>query len=269
MLQEKVDAAVGLIQEVVEEHVNPVVMSSFGKDSMVLLDLVKRAGFRLPILFFKEPYFPRKYHFANQVIEANDYVVYDYPPLETAFFKRNGKVEVYNFYQSVNKPIGLPTGIKVPKAGEDYLCALSALYGKPTGTYDFQWDAAFIGHKATDVDPLLGPVPIHNDRVEAPEELHLAFPLRSFTDADIWEYHLENHLPINRQRYNEADNWREFDDVTYNPDYFPACTACMDLDQGIKVYCPKVGAMVESVSSQLRDMNNTSLPAYMTEVEVK
>jgi hypothetical protein len=261
---DKVRGAIALIKEIVPNHSAPIVMSSFGKDSMVLLDLVKKANFKLPILSYREPFSPRKYLFANAIIHANDYTVYDYPPLETWFSRRNGSVEIVNLHQGPagNAPIYLPTGVKPPKMDQPFLCGLSDIYGKPTvSSYSFPWDLALIGHKASDVDPILGPVPINTFFQSG--DLSLLFPLKAFTDEDIWRYTIEFNLPINEQRYNRLDNWKEFEDITFNPDYFHACTACMDPESPKEVFCPKVAGMIPNVSQHLRVMKELVPPAYL------
>jgi hypothetical protein len=250
-MEAKIDHALNLIQDaILTKCNNPIVASSFGKDSMVLLDLVRRAGFKLPILFFREPFFPKKYMFANYVIHLNDYVVYDFPPEFTGLVKRNGTMEVINIHKINGKEIYLPTGIKPPLNGEPFLCALRDLYNKPTGTYNAPWDLLLIGHKSSDIDPVLGPVPLKSDVVAGNPTY--VFPLRAFADEDIWNYHQEFNLPINTKRYDADNNWKEFQDTTYNPDYFPACTACMDPDNEPRVFCPLLGEEIDNVASTLR-----------------
>jgi len=264
-LPEKVRYAISLIKTIVSHHSRPIVFSSFGKDSMVLLDLVKKADLKLPILFFKEPFFPKKYLFAQAIILGNGYQVYDYPPFQTYFSKRNGEVEIVNFHQGPvgGGPIYLPTGIKPPVLGEPFLCGLSDIYEKPTVLgYAFPWDLGLVGHKTSDTDPILGPCPINTHfQAGAPD---LLFPLRDFTDEDIWRYTLEVGLPINEQRYNRLDGWKEFSDLTYNPDYFHACTACMDPDSPSEVFCPKLQKPIRNTSWRVRQLpSRLDLPAYL------
>lgn len=261
---DKTAASLELIRSVVPRYAKPVVLSSFGKDSMVMLDIVRRADFKLPILFFREAFFPKKYAFANWVVQQHEYEVHDYPPLETRFAKRGGTVEIVNLHRCVGTkgPLYVPTGIKPPKFGEPFLCGLFDIYEKPTGTFFFPWDLLLIGHKASDVDPILGAVPPKTAHVaRGPGEASLLFPLRDFTDADVWEYHRRFDLPVNTGRYNAADGFREFDDDTYNPDYFRACTACMDPDRPSEVHCPKTGETIGNISSKLRVLDGPAVLA--------
>lgn len=260
-LEDKVTGAVSLLRDVLPSYKRPIVASSFGKDSMVVLDLLKHAGFKLPILFFREPFFPKKYAFANAVIGVNGYIVYDYPPRATFVSQRGSVIEIVNQHDTQGLPILLPTGTKAPRDGEPFLCALQDIYNKPLGTYAFPWDVVVGGAKSTDVDPILGPVPLST--AHALGSPSVLFPLRDFTDADVWDYTKHFGLPINHGRYDAANGWREFDDVTYNPDYFTACTACMDETKEAAVFCPLTGGEVQNVSSKLRRFDRRTVPEYM------
>lgn len=261
MLKDKVSKAIELIKREKSKH--SIVMSSFGKDSMVLLDLVRQAGVKLPILFFKEPFFPEKYKFANEIILENNYTVYDYPPLSTAITKSNDHIEIANFYQvgTVREHIFLPTGIHPPKTGEAFLCGLYDLLDKPTGTFKFPWDTVFIGHKSSDVDPLLGSVKLKTDAIDT-GPVRLVLPLKNFTDEDIWAYHLKFNVPIHHERYNKEDGYKEHKDKTFNPDYFPACTLCIDKDETQTVFCPKSRRQIQNISA-LVNYQSIKLPDYI------
>lgn len=243
-LHKKVAGALELIKEHQEQQ--PVVMSSFGKDSMVLLDLARRALGTFPVVFYREPFFPEKYRFANAVIDMWGLTVYDYPTLGTKVLKVGDQYEVANFMQVGKEPstyLWIPTGVVPPQTGKPFLCGLLDLVQKPTGTFAFPWKTLLIGHKSADVDPLHGPLKLKAQVIEGSPKL--VFPLEAFTDEDIWDYTVAAKLPIHATRYNEADNWAEHEDKTYNQDYFPTCMACLDKDGPDTVYCPKLAQEVK------------------------
>ncbi len=252
MLQDKIRDSSSFILRTICLYKSPMVMSSFGKDSMVMLDILKRLGLRFPIVFHREPFFPKKYEFAERVIRDNDYVVYDYPPMSTGVVKNNGQIEIVNFYQVKTGYSYVPTGIRPPVEGKPFLCGLEDIYLKPIGTFNFRWDLGFLGHKSTDIDPILGPVPLLVDLKVNPGSCSYAFPLRHFTDEDIWEYHKLFDIPINEKRYDPSNGFRERQDIDYNPDYYYSCTLCIDKDSPSSVFCPKYKCEIPNVSSQVR-----------------
>jgi 3'-phosphoadenosine 5'-phosphosulfate sulfotransferase (PAPS reductase)/FAD synthetase len=261
-LDEKIAHGESVLRRVVEEYVHPVVMSSFGKDSMVVLDLVQRMGLRFPLVFHREPFFQKKFEFANRIIAENDYQVYDYPPLTTAVTQRDEHIEIVNEYQAGDSFVYLPTGIREPEPGVPYLCGMFDIYSKPLGTFAYPWDVAVLGHKSSDVDPILGPCPLRVDVRHNENAPDGAFPLRYFTDADVWEYTERFHVPFNEKRYDAAHGYQEFRDVTYNNDYFHACTLCIDRTQPETVFCPKAQQERPNLSAQIRFIE-PSLPDYV------
>jgi 3'-phosphoadenosine 5'-phosphosulfate sulfotransferase (PAPS reductase)/FAD synthetase len=262
-LDTKVESAKELIRTVMVRAKNPAVMSSFGKDSMVVLHLIRSMGYQLPVIFHREPFFPRKYRFANKVIDEWDLSVYDFPPAHTEVQQKGTEFEIINHYPVGNRTCYLPTGIVDPGPDEVPLCGLQDVYLKSTGTYQYRWDFVFHGHKSSDMDPICGAVPLVSDVANNLHCANVAFPIRFFTDADVWEYSETYGVPVHHERYEKIDGaWRERVDKTDNPDYFPTCVACMRRDGG-PVPCPKLnGLTVSNISSQLRWAQKLNLP-YM------
>jgi hypothetical protein len=259
---QKIDWAQALIERVLTVYRNPVVMASFGKDSMVVLDILKRMGLKFPLVFHREPFSPAKFAFANRMIEEGDYEVYDYAPLETVVTKNNGRMEIGNCYQVGTSFLYLPYGVVAPEEGKPFLCGYSDLYQRPTGTFNFPWDVGFVGHKSSDVDACMGALPLKVDIRENPGSCDYAFPLRHFTDADVWRYHRKFDVPINLRRYDENDGFREFRDLTFNSDHYHACTLCLDPDQPETVKCPKTQEMIPNIHSTIRFVK-PELPDYI------
>lgn len=250
----KLNAALRLMAGVLETHAKPVVLCSFGKDSMVLLHLVRQMRSNIPVLFHREPFMPRKYAFANRIIQEWDLTVYDYAPNSVAVVKVGDEIEIMNHYQ--NGWLGdqptftyLPTGIVPPVEGQPFLCGKVDLLEKPTGGFSWPWDLGFIGHKGTDADAINGPIPLRVDLVQTPNGCDMAYPLRHFTDADIWEYHRRFNVPVHGTRYDVNNGYREFADKRDNPDYFECCTKCFDRDQPAVVRCPKTGLEINNISA--------------------
>lgn len=238
----------------------PVVMASFGKDSMVLLALIRGMGLKFDVLFHREPFYPVKYQFANGVIEEWGLSVYDYPPVATALIGRNGLMEVMNYYDFGTATSALPTGIIDPDYENDeetFLCGRDDLLKKPLGRFNYPWDAVFLGHKSSDVDPLRGPMPLALDVKQTPNCPDALFPLREWTDEDVWAYTEAEHLPVHTSRYERNGQWKEKADKTFNPDYFPACMRCIDKTQTAFVLCPKTGLVINNVADKVQYVDET------------
>lgn len=230
---------------------NPAIMCSFGKDSLVVLHLVHSVK-RIPVIHHRESVQPAKYVYANRLIESLNLEVHDFPVIETKVCEKGDEFDIVNCYPFGKNHLALPRGTRHPKEGSPVVCGLE-VYGKPTGTYSYPWDFVFHGHKSCDSDPVQGDVPLASDyamNVDAPT---IGFPLRHWTDEDVWEYIEENGLPIDHNCYEKVDGrWTSKKDKTLNPDYIEACTACMRSNNPQVVVCPKLNATVSNVSSRLR-----------------
>jgi hypothetical protein len=250
-LEAKIERAKEFIGGLQKQYNNPIAMASFGKDSMVLLHLLKTLGLKLPVLFHKEPFEPKKYEFANRVIAKEGYVVYDYPPSFTQMAKTGSNVEIISRYQVGNSFIWLGTGIKKPEEGKPFLCGYEDVYKKPTGDFEFPWDLCYVGHKSVDKDPIRGNIPLLVDIKKNEGSPDYAFPLRDFTDADIWEYTETFGVDWNEKRYDKMNGYKEFKDITFNNDYYHCCVNCLDRDGPAAVWCPKLNCTIANIGGQV------------------
>ena len=143
---------------------------------------------------------------------------------------------------------------------ERFLCSKSDVLLKPVGNFNVPWDAVIVGHKDSDTDPLQGSLKLHLDQKQTIGCPTMVFPLRDWTDADIWEYSEEYGVPIHLDRYEKIDGkWGEKVDRSLNPDWFPACSRCINAGGSEYVHCPKIGGMINNIGKQLPA---TQVPTY-------
>lgn len=233
---------------------------------MVLLHLFLTIGKKLPIIFFREPWQPKKYKFQESVIAKFNLEVYTWHPYATAFQQNGDEFEVQNMYQINTTTLTCPTGITPIVEGLPHICAIDILNRpKQTGLMA-DWDMIWIGHKGCDSDPILGGDA--GTRINARFGTgwsNLMFPLKDWTNEDIWSYIESNDVPWDRDRYEKVDgSYREKADRSCNVDYVHACTACIDRRPEAQrfVYCPKFKGFVENASSRFPWYDQTPL-SYM------
>lgn len=259
-MKEKIESAIRIIERALESKERPAIMFSGGKDSMALLHLM-RFGLDLDfdVIFHREPWHTHKYAFGEYIARRMGLRVYDYPPSALSLWHGKGIIAFTNYYQIGVMQDGRPACLALPKniieCGEDsetpYLCGKVEIMQRPTGAFSYPWDVAFIGHKSSDEDQIAGKVPLHLEIVDNDAGPRLAFPLREWTDADVWEYTREKSLPIQTDRYDPIAR-KELQDKTNNSDYFPACIRCIDRRITDKeVMCPKLQKLVPNVSDRV------------------
>ena len=258
-----------------------VLLCSFGKDSMVLLDLIRQVlparelnchTYPLPVIYHRHPYFPAKHEFAESVIRAWALEVLDFPPIACGVKAKEDRLELVTRYQVGSGSIDLPMNTEPPIERRPFACGLQWLTRPKTLGCQWPWTTVFIGHKNSDVDPYEGPVPLKEDRVRVMRAgVDAVFPLRHFTDDDVWDYIELNRVPYDKRRYGRSEmgdgRWGEFDDKWNNPDYIHACTACIDPRVNSKtVPCPKLGgALVRNMGPTVVRME--TLPDYIDKEE--
>ena len=269
--------AVTLIREAAEVADHPVAMLSFGKDSMVLADLIRTAlepglngkhfprihGFPLPVVYYRDPWFPFKHEFADQVIRSWAMEVHDPPPMHAGVKTNPERLELVARYSFGTGVIDVPKNTLAPIERREFVCGLNDWLLRPKAAIaPYPWDLVFIGHKSSDVDPFEGPVPLKDD-VVLTGNLQAVFPLRNWTDSDVWDYIEQRNIPYDRRRYQDRE---ELADKWLNPDYLHACTACIDpRNKARTVHCPKLGTLVRNMGATVLRLQE--LPDYIQKEE--
>ena len=238
---------------------NPVVLWSGGKDSTAMLHLIRhKVGAKLPVIQWREPRFRTRYAHSDRLAAEWDLEVYDWAPsgylLTDGFDIETGRprFDFVKLYQIGQKNLALCLGTEEPKPEElasgRYLCGLDALQ-RPTGTFAFPWDACFHGQKSADVDLIKGQVPLAVDALVQPGVPTQLYPMRHWSDADIWNYLEAEGVPNDDTRYEKVGGeWRHKADKSANSDYYPVCWNCVNRHLGDTVYCPKNSCETNNIS---------------------
>lgn len=217
---------------------------------MVLLDILDRIDVNLPIIFHRDPWWPNKYKFADEQIAKRGLEVYDYAPYFMSLWEGVSIMSFVSHYQIGNAQgalLQLPKNIVPPEDGKKFLCGLKEVLKRPTGTFNYPWDCVLIAHKSSDEDQIAGKIKLHCDVKQSnglgPDAV---FPLREWTDEDVWNYIDKFKVPQQPDRY-DVKNRKELPDKTNNSDYAHVCIACCDKSKPVRsVICPKTGLEVSS-----------------------
>ena len=232
MNEEKYNHSKQVIKAVLANSKKPVALCSFGKDSIVMLDLIMKVKPGIDVIFFREPYFQQKFVYAQKIMADWNLTVYDYPPSSFNYILLDDYFEIFNYYY-INglEWLILYTGCCKYDKDKPFLCALDLLKRPTITAYTFNWDCVFFGQKEID------PVHITDRKITVKEIYNMgkglaALPLKDWTDNDIWLYIKEKNLPYDRDRYESKND-------NINPDKYPTCYECLDYKNGKTVNCPK------------------------------
>lgn len=245
----KYEIAMTVIKGWLEKFSKPVVMSSFGKDSMAMMFIIfKLLQLKLPVIYHRDPWDEHKHEWADRMIHDWKLEVYDYPPAMCRVKVKGDLIELCPAYQigtGENGFLDLPKAILEPEHDRENWHCGREIMERPKGTFDYPWNLTLIGHKSSDVDRFYGPVKLKTNLVSQPGLPTAGFPLKDWTDDDVWSFIENFDVPFQENRY--ADR-KEISDKTNNNDYLVACTNCIDPRKSGKVFCPLVGHNIDSVA---------------------
>tara|TARA_B110000503_G_scaffold128314_1_gene199158 strand:- start:234 stop:1031 length:798 start_codon:yes stop_codon:yes gene_type:complete len=251
-LLSKIEATLLRTERLLEQYRAPALMVSFGKDSMVMLHLF--AKFDFPVICHIPPYDARKWEFARSVIAQWNLSVHDWPPAWVALqeSKHEDSLELVTAHDTGSGDLLMLQQHIEPTTEGNYLCGLRDLLARPTGSCRTPWDLVLAAQKDGDADRHYGRMPVEMDLKRGVGRDTL-FPLRDWTDADIWEYTEKFDVPVHHARYeHDGLTYTERADRSMNPDWIQACTRCIDRSQSGVVRCPKLQVDVENVSARIK-----------------
>ena len=243
------------------EFSNPVVLWSGGKDSTAMLHILMfKLGVRLPCVQWREPRFRHRYAHSDLLAREWDLTLYDYAPgriaIQDGYDIETGapRFDFLKYYQwGHHSALILSLGTEVPKEHEiasgKYLCGLADVLQRPTGSFNWPWDSCFHGQKSADVDLIKGAVPLMQDVRRTPDSPTQLYPMRHWTDDDIFEYLEAEGVPMDPTRYDRASGkWGHKHDKSHNADYYPICWNCVNRHLSSPVWCPKLQSQVNNIS---------------------
>lgn len=215
---------------------NPVVACSFGKESMVMLALAREIKSDITALYFPGLPHPTKHLFAERMAREWNLNLYAPYPRVRDVVSKDGQVELVELYELAPKRFMYFPVEAAPDYEPDASahCGLAFLKEEPVSARADDFDAVFIGHRGDDQDPTHGSVPL-NDYVVDYGDFRYIYPLRDWTEDDIWAASRLLGIPQNEARYRDRD-------IGADNDYHDLCTRCFLGGAGrASVICPKTG----------------------------
>jgi 3'-phosphoadenosine 5'-phosphosulfate sulfotransferase (PAPS reductase)/FAD synthetase len=243
--QQLINNSLVLIRETLGRVKNPVIAWSGGKDSQVMLHLIRHVRRDIPVLHLRGFEHEIKHDFAEDEIGRLGLHMVEPEPIATDAVAQGSHVEVVEEYRLTDRaalyfPIE-PDPAHVP--GPNSLCAVEKL-NQPAAGDPLGVDCIFIGHRSDDVDPVHGAILLERDAIESDGVLFV-YPLKDWTEANIWEASELLNIPQNQARYKRQE-------MNANADYFPMCVECLKPTDAESVVCPKIGEPVYAIG---RDLN--------------
>lgn len=230
-----IENALAFIREVLATAANPAVAWSSGKDSQVILWLVRQVRPDIPLIFFRNADDPVRFQFADAFLAESGLTVHSPAFQFCDVVSNNGQMELLTF-RNLAPESPLMCGIGIDK--EPKRCGLTVL-NRRVPQKDLDFDLVFMGHRSDDVCPIQGEIPLAEKTAHL-KNCILAYPIKDWTETDVWDCIEREQLPLDPLRYDLA-NRREWEDKSHNPDYDSLCVNCLNPSLGERVPCLLTG----------------------------
>lgn len=256
-LNDKITYSNAIIEKYIHSYAVPALLISFGKDSMVLLHLMKSLNKKMPCIYYREPFFPNKTSFANKIINDWNLTVFDYAPtlislFEDTDFNQKQVISFLNFIHINSIHFSIETKSYEPDFSQPYLCGLFDVINKAKSDIMYKYDCIFVASKDCDKDSSFRFIDFENpDHATSKEDPDVITPLKHWSDDDIWSYIKLYNIPFDEKRYSA--NFLE--NLDCNSTFYPICTKCIDKRNDNFVYCPRFDLEIPNIHLKENSLN--------------
>lgn len=217
------------IRNVLATAKSPAVLMSFGKDSMLLMSLVREVDRSVPAIWFRTG---ENEKFAKQVIMDWDLEVWSWEPSDVYVLpNENGlsliREQTFGHHQ-------FPVVLDIE---EGQKCIGEFLQDRTPVLFP-HFDAIFLGFKNSDYHWTLGGSGFCPEDGWELGRAKVFAPLRSMMDSDVWQATRKLGVPIDEERYTRGGA---------DPSTVQACSACLQAGQK-EVWCQKEKKFIPRVA---------------------
>ena len=223
--KEKLDNLMQKMADILANCESPIIASSFGKDSNLVLYIARQIRQNIPVLCFNWWWTPHQLIFVKQLIKEWELKCFFYRPNRLD----NIGESIISYYQIGDKE--MPVIADVENGHEK--CGIEAGQKALKNPHipSFWWDCLITGSKKADKHSL---VPCDKSVTEYSNNgVKIETPLWDWTDREVFEAIELLKIPIDNRVYQEQD-------LTADTGSFNYCVNCVRAKQTEQVFCPKV-----------------------------
>jgi Phosphoadenosine phosphosulfate reductase family len=224
----KMERARKVIREALDEAKSPAVFCSFGKDSVLLLHLVREIVPDVPVLWFRSGGDEK---FAKQVIMELNLDIWSWQPSDVYVLPNDKGLSLVR-----EQAFGQHRFPIILDIEEGTKCIGDFLPERTLQLFP-HFDCLFLGYKETDEHWTLGGKGFCPTDGWELGRAKVYAPIRYLNDSQVWEAIKELGVPYDKDRY---------DNNAPDPDTLQACSLCLQAGEG-KVFCPKEQVEIDRI----------------------
>ena len=247
-MDDKLEQTRRLRREYLEQANSPALLWSAGKESQLLLWLLRGLMPEMPVIHLQPLPHPTKHQFADRMIEELKLQRVEVPLVGVDVVGNGDEINLVEVY-AVNQTFRLFLPFENEPGrpvDEQSACAVEVINEKSRRIAGAQLpkltpDVLFIGHRSEDGDLIFGNVPV-KEFAHTEFGVTMVYPLKDWALGDVWEASRLLGVPQNDARYAG--------EMSANADYFPLCTKCFERGPE-QVLCPKINDHVDNLGNKL------------------
>lgn len=164
-----------MIKELLEGARKPVVLCSFGKDSLLLLSMAQEVNPDIDVLWFRQD--TANQQWAKHYIKEHNLKVFSYAPADKYFLPEGDDLVLVHEYDTGREKLSM-----IMEIGHSDDCGLQ-LNKQRTPNFPWPWDLALVGWKKSDDPSIALSIPQETTLTDT----RVVAPLWEYTDTDVWE----------------------------------------------------------------------------------
>lgn len=237
----RMEGALALLRACNHPRLKPVIFSSFGKDSLCLLSLMREAGLDLDVAYFELGAIPAAHRFARGLISLGALRVTVLKAHSTLLVVgEHGFDAAYCFRLSSGDSVEIVGATFDDSASSELRCGLRTGVKKASAHPPYDWNLIVTGRRRADWDPTLGSLATEHSAVTLAHGTEILMPILDWSDEDVAFYLIErgDYRP-DPERYEISNGTlRNRTGTEANPDHVPICIRCLAAQSGQVPHCP-------------------------------
>lgn len=247
--------SLAIIVDAVEECCRPVILSSFGKDSLCLLGLIECLGAKVEIAYFELGAIASPHRFARRFIAEHNLHVTLLNPHRTLLIAGLGGADLaYNFDLESGDFFQIVGATFDDNLCPELSCGLEKQLIKEGRHGRYNWDLVITGRRRVEFDKTLGSLALSNSAETLQYGTKLLMPLIDWADEDVAYFLMSGRrFAPDWDRYELASGtFQNRPNMAANPDHMPICIRCLAGETTEPLGCP-LSSRRASTSYAIRD----------------